>query len=132
MPRENTVVSISLPPALLEDIDRWVDRAGFSGRSDAVRFALRNALEEHADEGRVSGTVVSVIVLRFDHGTETELAGPKHRYAEEIRSMLHVHSDGGACTEVLIVQGPDGRIEELLSDLRGTRGVQTVRPVFVG
>lgn len=131
MPREHVVTSISLPPDLLDETDRWADRAGFSGRSDAVRYALRDALDAHGDEARLEGTVVAVVVLRFDHGTEAELTGAKHRYAEEIRSMLHVHSDGGACSEVLIVQGAADRIRDLLADLRGTRGVRTVRTTLV-
>lgn len=131
MPRENVVTSISLPQDLLAEIDRWAKRAGFNGRSDAVRYALRDALDAHADETRLDGTVVAILVLRFDHGTEDALTGAKHRYAEEIRSMLHVHSDGGACSEVLIVQGEAGRLRDLLADLRGTRGVRTVRTTIV-
>lgn len=132
MPREHVVTSISIPPELLDAVDGWVDQAGFSGRSDAIRYALREALSAHDDEAQLEGRVVAVLVLRFDHGTEPRLAGPKHRFAEEIRSMLHVHGDGDACSEVLVVQGPADRIRDLLGDLRGTRGVRTVRTTVVG
>lgn len=128
---ETVVVSVSLPSALRDAVDRWADAAGYAGRSDAVRFALRNALDEHADEARLSGQVIAVVVLRFDHGAESELAGPKHRFAEEIRSMLHVHSGGEACIEVLVVQGEDDRVKGLLSALRGTRGVRSVKPLLI-
>jgi CopG family nickel-responsive transcriptional regulator len=41
-----SVVSISMPEALLECIDEFADEHGYSGRSEVVREGTRTLLEE--------------------------------------------------------------------------------------
>jgi len=43
-----SIVSISMPEALLERIDTFADEHGYSGRSEVVREASRKLLEEIA------------------------------------------------------------------------------------
>ena len=58
------VVSISMPDALLERVDAFVDEHGYSGRSEAVRQGTRSLLGEFqtgaADDRRHVGTVTVV------------------------------------------------------------------------
>nr|WP_317627638.1 ribbon-helix-helix domain-containing protein [Halorubrum sp. BOL3-1] len=46
-----SVVSISMPEALLEHIDEFADEHGYSGRSEVVREGTRTLLEEFQAQG---------------------------------------------------------------------------------
>ncbi|MCK4582280.1 ribbon-helix-helix protein, CopG family, partial [Candidatus Bathyarchaeota archaeon] len=47
-----TVISMSLTPELLERLDTFVEKSGFSSRSEALRLAVRDSLSQFSLQSR--------------------------------------------------------------------------------
>ena len=45
MPRETAVISVKLPRALLDAVDRKIEQEGFQSRSELIRYLLRRWVE---------------------------------------------------------------------------------------
>ena len=43
-----TVISISMTPELLERLDDFIEKSGYSSRSEAIRLAIRDGLSHFA------------------------------------------------------------------------------------
>ncbi len=115
-------VSISLPPKMLEEFDRVVERLGLT-RSKAVQVAMRDFLTEHRWE-TAEGSVAGAITLLYDHkirGVEEEVTDIQHDFRDVISSTTHVHLDERNCLEIIAVRGDVARIRELYRRLMAQR-----------
>jgi CopG family nickel-responsive transcriptional regulator len=132
-------LGISLEPALLESLDRWVRSRNSPSRSDAVRFLVRKELAEKGLEDP-SADAVGTVTLLFRHDDPNvlqRLTAAEHRWGAHVRSSTHVHLSGGACVEVLILVGRRSEIEAASEDLRGVKGIlqgrfDTITPAVAG
>ena len=119
------VISISLPEPLLKQLDQAIAREGFSGRSEALRAAVR-ALVQRARERPATGRISAVLSLTYPEEAEGEISALLHRSAGLIESMVHTHTPGRKCVTVLVLSGDAGRLRELAGGLEGRRDVETV------
>lgn len=68
------------------------------------------------------GTIT--FVYRHDVGTVTHrILHRQHDFRGSIRATAHTHLSEETCLEVLLVEGDAGRIEDLASRLKTTKGV---------
>ena len=91
-----TRFSVSLPPALLDQLDEMTGEKGYDNRSLAIADMIRAQLVEHrqkSDTGEIAGT----ITLVYDH-----------------------HN----CLEVLIVRGKASVIRKIADELIAAKGVK--------
>ncbi len=122
-------ISVSLPEALLEQLDRMVSRRGFESRSQAIAEMINRQLVEHKQqlgEEIMAGT----ITLVYDHSTpglQKQLMDLQHEYLSEVISSLHVHLMHAHSMEVLLVQGPAARLQFIADKMVTSRGVITGR-----
>lgn len=122
-------MSVSLPEAMLAELDRLVQDTPFSGRSDAVQAALLQFLaEQRAPRG---GRQHAVLAVCFGKSDERRVADVKHSYTDIIRSMMHTHLHGEDCVEVFVVDGPAARVGSLYSALTALRGIHLVRRTVI-
>ena len=102
-----TRFSVSLPPALLDQLDEMTHEKGYDNRSLAIADMIRAQLVEHRqrnDAGEIAGT----ITLVYDHHKphlQASLTDIQHDHHDAILSTVHVHLDHHNCLEVLIVRG---------------------------
>ncbi|MGA7923024.1 MAG: nickel-responsive transcriptional regulator NikR [Thermoplasmata archaeon] len=116
---------VSLEPEMLAALDRWVERRNSGSRSEGIRFLVRKELSEGSLEDPESDAVGTVMVL-YDHRipmVQRRLTAAQHKWGEHIRSSSHVHLEGEACLEVMILVGKRGELERAAEDLRGVKGV---------
>ncbi|HKL29732.1 MAG TPA: ribbon-helix-helix protein, CopG family, partial [Natrialbaceae archaeon] len=110
-------ISLTLPPEMVEELDRIVDDWDYASRSKAIRDALREFFTTHSwesdDPGRHYGTVT--VLHEHEHGTDLHdrLNSIQHEMADLITSVQHIHLSHDACMETLIVNGPGRHITEL-------------------
>ena len=122
-------ISVSLPEALLGQLDRMVVRRGFDSRSQAIAEMINQQLVEHKQqlgEEIMAGT----ITLVYDHSTpglQKQLADLQHQYLSEVISSLHVHLMHAHTMEVILVQGPAARLQFIADQMVTSRGVITGR-----
>lgn len=119
-------LSVSLPAELLAQLDAMVAERGLPSRSQMIAELIRHELAEHS-EGVADSVVAGAITLiyRAERGrVRQSLAQTQLAYLKEIISSQHVFLEEDQSMEVLLVQGPSHRLQQLCDDLRKTRGVQ--------
>jgi len=119
-------VGVSLEPELLRLLDAWVRERNSASRSDAVRALIRKEVSTRtlADP---NADALGVVALLYRHDTPNvlrRLTAAEHRWGEHVRSTTHVHLEGDACAEVVLLLGRRREIERAAEDLRGVKGVR--------
>jgi len=128
MPRKETVArfSVSLPAALLDELDAMVRRRGFQSRSQAIAALARDGLVEfQAAHG--TRTMAGTINLVYDYrkrNLQARLMAIQHKYYLMVVTSQHVHLEHHHYLEVLLVQGPPPRLGELANELAACKGVK--------
>lgn len=119
-------LGVSLPPALLVELDTMVREKGYANRSAAIADMVRAQIIEHRQEqgdGEIGGT----ITLVFDHHRhhlQALLTDLQHEHHKTIISTLHVHLDHDNCLEVIVVRGSAREIKSMADALIAAKGVK--------
>ena len=118
-------LGVSLEPALLDLLDHWVEERNSPSRSDAIRALIRRELSDRtlADP---EADALGVVALLYRHEAPNvlrRLTAAEHRWGDHIRSTTHVHLEGDACAEVVVLLGKRREIDQATQDLRGVKGV---------
>lgn len=125
-----TVMSVSLTPELLGQLDDFVERSGYSSRSEAIRLAVRDALSQFAlqrlEQGRVMATV-TVISEKERRDISNRLMELRHGFDESIFGNMHLHIGEGFCVEIFIVQGEPATVLDFISRVRAVRGIREAK-----
>jgi CopG family transcriptional regulator, nickel-responsive regulator len=125
MSRRVVRTAISLEPELLGLLDHWVQRRNSPSRSDAIRALIRKELSDETLSDP-NADALGVVALLYRHSAPnvmTRLTDAEHRWGDHIRSTTHVHLEGDACAEVIVLLGRRREIEAAADDLRGVKGV---------
>ena len=124
-PSKISRVSISLPSDMLRDLDHMVEARGFDTRSQAINDMLHQSIIGHQHE-RGDGVMVGIIALFYNNsvkGLQKTLADLQLRYIDEVISSLHVHLMHNHTMEVVLVQGPARKLQEIADQMTSRRGV---------
>jgi CopG family nickel-responsive transcriptional regulator len=122
-------ISVSLPESLLEQLDGMVAKRGFESRSQAIAEMINQQLVEHKQE-LGEAIMAGTITLVYDHSTpglQKQLADLQHECLSEVISSLHVHLMHAHTMEVILVQGPAGKLQSIADRMVTSRGVITGR-----
>jgi CopG family nickel-responsive transcriptional regulator len=125
-------LSVSLPAELLAQLDAMVAERGLPSRSQMIAELIRFELAEHSGERTPEAVLAGTITLiyRAERGRVRQaLAQAQLQYLVEIISSQHVFLEEDQSLEVLLVQGPSERLQQLCDVLRKVRGVQQIRLV---
>lgn len=122
-------ISISLPPELLSELDGMVQGRGYGSRSQAIGDMVNYQLAEHK---RMLGNEVmaGTLTLLYDRSVralQKKLADTQYRYIDEVISSLHVHLSENQMLEIVLVQGPAARLQDIANEMISLRGVITGR-----
>lgn len=118
-------ISISLPEKLLTELDSMVGDRGFQSRSQAINDMLHKSLIEHRRESG-SDVMVGTITLYYKNATpglRKKLADLQALHIDEVISSLHVHLANDETMEVILVQGPARKLQEIADEMITRRGV---------
>jgi CopG family transcriptional regulator, nickel-responsive regulator len=118
-------LGVSLEPELLALLDHWVAERNSPSRSDAIRALIRKELSDRtlADP---EADALGVVALLYRHDAPNvlrRLTAAEHRWGEHVRYTTHVHLEGDACAEVVVLLGKRREIDLAARDLRGVKGV---------
>lgn len=121
-----TRFSVSLPGALLNQLDRMRREKSYDNRSLAIADMIRAQLVEHQQE-RGDAEIVGTITLVYDHHrmhVQETLTDIQHDHHDVILSTVHVHLDHHNCLEVLIVKGQAAVVKKIADELIAAKGVK--------
>jgi CopG family nickel-responsive transcriptional regulator len=125
-----TRFSVSLPPPLVEKLDKTWRSMRYENRSKAVHDAVRSFITEfewmQKDSGRITGAVL-VLYYLDKPGLLDEITKAQHQFKNAISSTLHVHLEDNKCLEIIAVEGSVQEIRSLAQSLMTKRGVKQVK-----
>jgi CopG family transcriptional regulator, nickel-responsive regulator len=105
-----TIVSLSFPEKMLEEMDDVQKSSGFTGRSELVRAAIRLLLEDSHQKNGLSGDVNGLIVVTHEQDEEAPVTKLKHDNEDIIKMHLHSKTKSSVCVELFLVQGDAKRV----------------------
>ena len=120
-------ISISLPPALLDELDRMVESRGYDSRSQAIGDMVNYQLAEHKRK-LGNDVMVGTITLLYDRSTrglQKTLADIQFTHIDEVISSLHVHLSHNQMMEVILVQGDAHQLQAIANEMTTQRRVIT-------
>jgi CopG family nickel-responsive transcriptional regulator len=121
-----TVISVSLTNDLLDRLDQFVEESGYSSRSETLRLAIRDVLNEYKLTKMQKGEVLSTVTIISESDESTVHLGLidlRNGYDDLIFGNMHLHIDGGYCIEIFLVKGPSDKILSFVNKSKGIRGV---------
>ncbi|HQC43368.1 MAG TPA: nickel-responsive transcriptional regulator NikR [Verrucomicrobiota bacterium] len=126
--------SISLPPKLMEQLDKMMLQKGRENRSQLISEMIRNQLIEHQSQ-QGQKEMAGTITLVYDHHTphvQSELTRIQHDLHNCILSTTHVHLDHDNCLEVLIVRGKANLIRSISERIFSCKGIKHGKLTITG
>jgi CopG family nickel-responsive transcriptional regulator len=122
-------ISVSLPEALLKELDWMVEERGFESRSQAISEMIHQQIADYkVDLG--DQIMAGTINLVYDHSTpglKKRLSDLQHEYIDEVISSLNVNLLHAQTMEVVLVQGPANKLKMIADKMIACRGVITGR-----
>jgi len=129
-----TVVSITLPGELLKRFDEFIRARGYYSRSEAFRDAVRGLIAEAELAKAETGTVATTIMVTCEYArkdVDMRITEVRHEFDDVVVENVHRHIGDRYCLEVLIAEGSAQRILDLIGRIRGMRGIQQVKALFM-
>ena len=119
-----TIISLSIPKALLEQVDSTITERGFASRSEITRQALRLFLKEDAQIENVEGEIVATATIIYKEKADRQrLLDAQHVYSGLVSTFLHAHIHEGYCLEVIILKGQAKTIRKFTDTLRANEQI---------
>jgi len=123
-----TIISLSLNEAMLQELDSVQKAMGFSGRSEAIRAAIRMLLGEFKEES-LTGKVRGILLLVHEHEAESLVTNVKHNFLDIIYTQLHNRFKEGKCLELFLLEGEADRVREMTRTFQKTDSIEVTRLV---
>ena len=124
-----TVISVSLTNDLLERLDDFVEKSGYSSRSEAMRLAVRDILNQYSLQRMEKGVVMSTVTIISESHKATTHVGLmelRNGFDEFIFGNMHLHIEGGYCIEIFLVKGDSEMVMNFVSKSKAIKGVMGV------
>lgn len=129
-----TVVSITIPQDLLERFDEFMKTRGYYSRSEAFRDALRSLIADNELAKLEKGNVAATIMTTSEYerkDVNLKIAELKHEFDDVVDESFHRHIADKYCLDVFIAEGNYQRILDLIGIIRGMRGIQQIKAMFM-
>ena len=123
------IVSVSMPEDLVERLDQFAEEHGYSGRSEVIRDASRELLDEFDDQSLEGRQLMATVTVMFDYQTgdvEREMMEIRHEFDDVVESNFHTHVGDKFCLELFVLEGSLEAISTVVGTIRATKDVQTV------
>jgi CopG family nickel-responsive transcriptional regulator len=122
-----TIISLSIPEALLEQLDSTIAERGFASRSEITRQALRLFLKEDVQIENVEGEIVATATIIYKEKADRQrLLDAQHVYSGLVSTFLHAHIHEGYCLEVIILKGQAKTIRKFRDNLRANEQITQI------
>lgn len=122
-------ISISLAEGLLCQLDEMMLEKGYENRSQGLSSMIHHFLIEHKslNDNEVMAGTINLVYDYSVPGLQKQLVDLQHTYINEVISSLHVNLMNNQTMEVILVQGPGSRLQQIADQLEVLRGVISAR-----
>jgi CopG family nickel-responsive transcriptional regulator len=128
------VVSVTIPNELLRKFDEFIKTRGYYSRSEAFRDAIRSLIAEAELAKMETGNVAATIMITCDYArkdVDLKMTELRHEFDDVVIENVHRHIREKYCLEIFIAEGNSNRILDLVGRVRGMRGIQQVKAMFM-
>ena len=123
-----TIISLSVPEKLLKLVENSIEEQGFANRSEIVRQALRNFIQESKSLRELEGQIAASITIIYERGARKEqISEIQHSFGNIISTYLHAHIEEDYCIEVIVVKGAAERIRKLVEAFRINEQINQIK-----
>jgi CopG family nickel-responsive transcriptional regulator len=123
-----SIISVSLPNDLLEDLDGILGEEGSATRSKVLRQAIRTYLIECKELSKLKGTIIATVTVLYDKKeTNEELSKLRNEFRDMITAIFHTHLTETTCLEVMVIKGPAKRLKSLIDGLKANKPVKQIK-----
>lgn len=123
-----TIVSLSIPNTLLEQVDQNIKERGFVSRSEIIRQALRLYLTEDLQIEELKGeTTATITIIYRENADRRRLLEAQHIYGGLVSTFLHAHVHEGFCLEVIILKGLAPVVKKFIDNLRQNEQITQIK-----
>ncbi len=123
-----SIISLSLPTELLEELDSVLGETKSATRSEVLRQAVRSYLNEYKKLDEVNGDIIATISVLYEkHEKNDELFRLQHEFSDMITAYLHSHLTETNCLEVMVIKGSAKRLKELVDGLKANKPVKQIK-----
>ena len=124
------IISVSMPENMIERLDQFATEHGYSGRSEVIREASRELLDEFDEQPLSGNQLMATVTVLFDYQSadiEEKMMDIRHKYYEDIvTSNYHTHVGDKYCLELFVLEGSMDAISEVVGTIRATKNIRTV------
>ena len=128
-PEDLVRFGLSMPAALVRDLDHWRKQQGYASRSEAVRDMVRDALIEarwQDETANPDDPMVGVVTIVYQHSVRQlseHLTNVQHEHHDIAQAALHIHLSAEHCLEVIVLRGRRAEVLHMAHHLISARGV---------
>jgi CopG family nickel-responsive transcriptional regulator len=122
-----SIISLSLPTELLEELDSILGKDHNATRSEVIRQAVRRYISDYNELDKIEGNVIATITVLYEKAEKNEeLFYLQHEFSDMITAYLHSHLTEDECLEVLVVKGSSKRLKSLIDGLKANKPVRQI------
>jgi CopG family nickel-responsive transcriptional regulator len=123
------IISISLNPEILSELDKLQKTMGFSGRSEAIRAGIRTFVSEEKQRSELAGNIHAILLVVHNDEFDHVVSGIKHNFEDLITTHLHSKIEGEKCMELFVIDGDAKRVSTITKDFQVNKNMDTVKLV---
>lgn len=125
------IVSVSLPPELVDSMEDIQESQGYTGRSELVRAAIRLLMLDSKEKSSLSGRVTAILVVTHDESDEEPITRLKHAFDDIVRTHIHNKMGQHNCFELFLLEGDGKKISSISSAFQKERKLKSVKLLVV-
>jgi CopG family nickel-responsive transcriptional regulator len=123
-----SIVSVSLPKNLLENVDKYAKERGFANRSEIVRQALRTYMFESRRLDEFQGRITAIITIVYQREAKrSQITDLQHNFGSAVLTFLHTHIQEGYCVEIIVARADTQVIRALVQALRANEQISEAK-----
>ena len=123
-----SIISVSLPTELLQELDAVLGEQKSATRSEVLRQAVRGYLNEYKKLEELEGNLIATVSVLYDKQEKNaELFQLQHEFGDMITAYLHSHLTETDCLEVMVIKGSAKRFKELIDGLKANKPVKQIK-----
>ena len=124
------IISISLNPEMVRELDRIQKELSFSGKSEVMRAGLRLLIDDNKQKGRLKGVVDGILLIVHDDRYSEGISSIRHEYQTIIKTHVHQHLESGKCLEIIVIKGESELVKKMNDKLQRNRHVGLVKLII--
>jgi len=121
------IISVSLTDKNVEDLEFLQKELGFTGRSEAIRAAMRTLLAENNERRTMAGPVDGVLIMVNDTCASGSIHDIYHENHPLIKTHVHNHLGNHKCMNMMVLSGDAKEINDLLDKMYRLEGIAYVK-----